>query len=49
MYAVDSSSESIIKAFQQPTLFDQTPFLDDKTQDSWLYKLDWLCIPNSST
>ena len=45
MYTEDPSFGEIWRALQQPTVINQTPFLDYTICDGWLYKLNRLCLP----
>lgn len=45
MYAEDPSFGEIWRALQQPTVINQTLFLDYTIRDGWLYKLNRLCVP----
>ena len=47
IYEEDPSFGEIWRVLQQPTMINQTPFLDYTIHDGWLYKLNCLCVPQS--
>jgi hypothetical protein len=44
MYATDPCFSEVWHALQQPTVINQTPFLDYTIREGWLYKLNQLCV-----
>ena len=46
-YQIDTDFKNIWHAVQNPTVINQTPFLDYTIRDGWLYKLNLLCVPHS--
>jgi hypothetical protein len=45
MYIEDPCFGEIWRVLQQPTMINQTPFLDYTICDGCLYKLNQLCVP----
>ena len=46
-YATDPCFKEVWEALQQPTVINQTPFLDYFVRQGWLYKLNQLCVPQT--
>jgi hypothetical protein len=46
-YATDHDFHKVWVALHQPTIVNQTPFLDYTIRNGWLYKLNLLCVPQS--
>jgi hypothetical protein len=44
MYESTPAFREIWTAVQQPTIINQTPFLDYTIWDGWLYHLNQLCV-----
>lgn len=46
-YIIDPCFKELWHALQQPTIINQTPFLDYTIHEGWLYKLSLLCMSHT--